>query len=67
MEFDIVNVIESNPITKLSDSYNGILINKVKNVFTESQQHLFVASFYSYLNYDQKKILSLIWTLYGNG
>ena len=55
MEFDIVNVIESNPITKLSDSYNGMLINKVKNEFTESQQQLFVASFYSYLNYDQKK------------
>lgn len=54
MELNVVELIESNPITKLSDSYNGILINKVKNEFNESQQQLFVASFYSYLNYDQK-------------
>ena len=52
--FDIVELIENNPITKLSSSYNNRLITKIKDNFTETQQQLFVASFYCYLNCDQK-------------
>ena len=51
--FNIVNLIENNPITKLSSNYNSVLINKIKEHFTETQQQLFVSSFYCYLNYSQ--------------
>lgn len=41
------------------------LLNKIRDNFTEDQQHMFLASFYCYLNYDAKKdfIVSLdnIW------
>lgn len=53
-ELNIVELIERNPITKLSNSYNGKMLTKIKNVFTEGQQQLFVASFYCYLNYNSK-------------
>ena len=48
---DIVNLIENNPIVNLSTEYNNRLVNKIKDSFTETQQHLFVSSFYCYLNY----------------
>ena len=48
---NIVDLITNNPITKLSETHNNTLLNKVKNTFNESQQHLFIASFYNYLNY----------------
>jgi phage anti-repressor protein len=51
---DIVNLIEKNPITILSNTYNNKLLIKIKESFTESQQQLFIASFYCYLNYDEK-------------
>lgn len=50
---DIVDLITNNPITKLNETHNNILLNKVKNTFNESQQQLFIASFYSYLNYNK--------------
>ena len=37
MSVDIVNLIESNPITTLSGDYQNKLIDKVKNIFTFSQ------------------------------
>ena len=49
--FNIVDLITNNPITKLSETHNNNLLNKVKNTFNESEQQLFIASFYSYLNY----------------
>ena len=52
---NIVNLIENNPITKLSGSYNGKMLTKIQQNFTEFEQQLFVTSFYCYLNYDQKK------------
>ena len=48
---DIVSLIENNPITRLTQTYNNKLINKIKEEFTESQQQLFVSSFYCYLQY----------------
>jgi hypothetical protein len=51
---DIVDLIEKNPITKLSSSYNNKLITKIKENFTDFEQQLFISSFYCYLNYDQK-------------
>jgi hypothetical protein len=48
---DIVHLIESNPITKLSGNYNNNLLDKIKNTFTDFEQQLFVSSFYCFLNY----------------
>lgn len=51
---DIVDLIEKNPVTKLSASYQGALLTKIQSEFTDEQQQLFVASFYCYLNYDTR-------------
>jgi hypothetical protein len=50
---DIINLIEKNPIIKLSNTYNNKLLTKIKENFTETQQQLFISSFYCYLNYNQ--------------
>ena len=51
---NIVDLIENNPITKLSSSYNGKFLIKIQEGFTDFEQQLFVSSFYCYLNCDQK-------------
>jgi hypothetical protein len=53
-KLDIVQLIENNPLVKLSDDYKCKFIEKIQTKFTESQQKLFVASFYTYLNYNSK-------------
>ena len=53
MSVDIVNLIETNPITKLNGNYQSKLIEKVKTHFTDYEQQMFVASFYCYLNYNK--------------
>uniref|UniRef100_A0A6C0I9C4 MSV199 domain-containing protein n=1 Tax=viral metagenome TaxID=1070528 RepID=A0A6C0I9C4_9ZZZZ len=52
-ELNIVELIEKNPISKLSKAYNNKLINKIKDNFTDFESQLFVSSFYCYLNYDK--------------
>jgi phage anti-repressor protein len=47
---NIVELIEKNPITRLSNTYQSKLINKIKNNFNNNEQQFFVSSFYSYLN-----------------
>lgn len=54
MSVDIVNLIESNPITKFSGDYQSKLVEKVKKNFTNYEQQLFLSSFYCYLKYDSK-------------
>ena len=54
MSLDIVNLIESNPITKFNGNYQSKLIKKVKNNFTSYEQQLFLSSFYCYLKYNNK-------------
>ena len=51
---DIVELIEQNPITKLSKNYQGKFIQKIQENFTDLQQKLIVASFICYLNYNSK-------------
>jgi len=53
--FNIVNLIEKNSITRLTKTYKNKLVNKLKTNFTDNEQQLFLASFYCYLNYDSKK------------
>ena len=51
---NIVELIENNPITRLSGTYQNKLLTKIKNNFTDTEQQLFVASFYCFLNYSQR-------------
>jgi len=48
---DIISLIENNPITTLSQTYNIKLLEKMKSYFSTFEQHLFLSSFYCYLNY----------------
>ena len=54
MSVDIVNLIESNPITKLNGDYQSKLVEKVKENFNNYEQQIFLSSFYCYLNYNSK-------------
>jgi hypothetical protein len=54
MSIDIVNLIESNPITKLNGNYQSKLVEKVKRQFNNYEQQMFLASFYCYLKHDNK-------------
>jgi hypothetical protein len=53
-ELNIVELIENHPISKLTDTYNVKLLNKIKENFSDAEQQLFIGSFYCYLNYDTK-------------
>jgi hypothetical protein len=55
MQLNIINLIEKNPIIQLKAKYNNKFIQKIQNELTETQQELFTASFYTYLNYDAEK------------
>jgi regulator of replication initiation timing len=48
---DIVSLIEMTPMTRLSGEYRSKMLEKVKSVFTDEQQQLFVTSYYCYLNH----------------
>ena len=51
---NIVDLIEHNPITKLSNTYQNKLLMKIKHSFSDIEQQLFVSSFYCFLNYNQR-------------
>lgn len=51
-KLNIVDLIEKNPIAKLSQNYQSRLLTKIKNTFKNEDQQLFVSSFYAYLNYN---------------
>jgi len=50
--FNIVDLIENNPITTLSATYQNKLLTKIQEKFTKTEQQLFVSSFYCFLKYD---------------
>jgi hypothetical protein len=54
MSIDIVNLIESNPITKLNGNYQSKIVEKVQQHFNNYEQQMFLASFYCYLKHDNK-------------
>jgi hypothetical protein len=39
---DIVSLIEKNPLSKLSNSYQHKFIQKISEKFSDNQQHMFV-------------------------
>jgi MSV199 domain/T5orf172 domain len=57
MSLDIVSLISNNPITKLSKPYQNKLLNKIKGHFTTDEQHMFVTSFYCYLNHSDDEFV----------
>jgi phage anti-repressor protein len=64
---NIVELIKTNPITYLSNTYQNKLLNKIKEKFSDNEQQMFVASFYCYLNYHDEFIIDLdnIWKWLG--
>ena len=52
-KLNIVQLIEKNPITRLTKSYQNKFIEKIRTNFTETQQQLYVSSFYLYLNHSK--------------
>jgi hypothetical protein len=54
-KLEIVNLIENNLFTKLFEEYNNKFLLKIKQKFTEKDQHFFVSYYYCYLNYNQEK------------
>jgi predicted nuclease with TOPRIM domain len=48
---DIAALVERAPLARLTDGCNGRLVVKVRERFSETQQQLFFASFYCYMNY----------------
>lgn len=54
-ELNIVELIENHPISKLTNTYNVKLLDKIKSSFSDADQQLFISSFYCYLNYNTKK------------
>lgn len=68
ISFDIVELIEKNPVTRLSKNYQNCFINKIKENFNEEEQRLFVANFYCYLNFkDNEFVIELdkVWKWVG--
>jgi phage anti-repressor protein len=50
--FNIVGMIENNPRTKLSGDYSHKLVSRIQECFTDTQQKMFVSSFFCYMNYN---------------
>ncbi len=51
--FNIVDIINKNQNINFTNENNDKLIQKIKQNFTEEEQKMFIASFYTYLNYDE--------------
>ena len=43
---NIIELIENNPITTLSCTYNVKLLEKIQQEFSDFEQHLFLSTFY---------------------
>lgn len=54
-KLNIIQLIENNPITILSREYENKFVNKIQNNFTDTEQNIFLGSFYCYLNYNPEK------------
>ena len=49
---NFVDLVESNPVTNLSERGNHKLITNLQNAFTDEDQRMFVASFYCFLDHN---------------
>jgi hypothetical protein len=67
-QLNIVDLIENNPITRLTNTYQNKLLSKIKSNFDDTEQQLFISSFYCYLNYNKTDFiidLDNIWVWLG--
>ena len=51
---DIVNFIENNPITKLSNTYQSKILQQIQQELTDEELNIFSTNFYCFLNYHPK-------------
>lgn len=51
---DIVNFIENNPITKLSNTYQSKILQQIQHELTDDELNIFSTNFYCFLNYHPK-------------
>ena len=51
---DIVNFIENNPVTKLSNTYQSKLLQQIQHELTDEELNIFSTNFYCFLNYHPK-------------
>lgn len=51
---DIVNFIENNPITKLSNTYQSKILQQIQHELTDEELNIFSTNFYCFLNYHPK-------------
>ena len=51
---DIVNLIENNPVTKLSNTYQSKLLQQIQHELTDEELNIFSTNFYCFLNYHPK-------------
>ena len=51
-DINIVELIETNPLTTLSKTYNIKILEKIQSEFSNFEQKLFISSFYCYLNHN---------------
>jgi hypothetical protein len=68
---DIVALIQNNPINRLNPIYNKKFVERIGKSFDNNEQQLFLASFYTYLNYDKERDfvieLNKVWKWLGFG
>ena len=56
--FDIVKLIEKNPITRMNNkNYESKLVQNLKNTFSNDEQKLFLSSFYCFLNHKDNEFV----------
>tara|TARA_Y100000389_G_scaffold48442_2_gene43716 strand:- start:85 stop:1941 length:1857 start_codon:yes stop_codon:yes gene_type:complete len=55
MAVNIIDLIEKNPVSKLTDEYNNKFLDRIKCTFTDNEQKIFISSFYCYVKYDTNK------------
>ena len=69
-DINIVELIETNPLTTLSKTYNIKILEKIQAEFSNFEQRLFISSFYCYLNHNLDDFiidLDNIWNWLGFG
>jgi phage anti-repressor protein len=52
---DIVALMDNNPISKLDETYQSKLVEKIKQNFSEKEEQFFIGSMYCYLNFHKTK------------
>lgn len=52
---NILSLLNENPFTLISDTFNSLILEKIKETLSEEDQRIFITILYCNLNYDQYK------------